>query len=132
MVAGLLVVLSGGLVALGVSNEWLVAALPGGGEAPLHVLGTSFGSGLFALAGTLAVLGLWRLDRGYSEDETVHRLASLVALGGVLVALVRVSLFLSDHELALRQTSTYEHLSLQPGFYVLGGGLVLALLSRFG
>jgi hypothetical protein len=115
-----------------VTNDWLVAALPGGSEATLRVMGSRFGSGLLAFAGALAVLGLWRLERGYSKDETVHRLASAVAAGGVLVALSRVFLFLSDQGFALGRTATYEQLSLQPGLYFVGAGLVLALLARFG
>jgi hypothetical protein len=132
VVAGLLLVLSGGLVALGVSNDWLVASLPGGGEATLHLIGTRFGSGLFGFAGALVILGLWRLERGYSDDETVHRLASLVSVAALIVALIRVFLFLGDHELAITQTSTYGRLSVQPGLYFVGAGLVLALLTRFG
>jgi hypothetical protein len=133
MIAGLLLVLSGGMLALGVSNDWLVASLPGGSDATLHLVGTRFGSALFAFAGALAILGLWRLGRGYSNDETVQRLATAVAFGGVLVALIRVFLFLSDHSLALTSRSTYlNDLSLQPGLYFVAGGLMLALLTRFG
>ncbi len=132
MIAGLLLLVSGGLVALGVSNDWLVATPPGGSGATLHVMGSGFGSGLFAFAGLLAVLGLWRIERGYSKDETVQQLASLVSVAAVLVALSRVYLFLSDHGFAISSGSTYTQLSLQPGLYFLGGGLLLALLARFG
>ncbi len=132
MIAGLLLVVSGGLVALGVSHDWVVAPLPGGSDVTLGVMGSRFGSGLFAFAGMLAVLGLWRLERGYSKDETVQRLASVVAVGALLLALSRLFLFLSDHGFALGSGSTYSQLSLQPGLYFLGGGLVLALLTRFG
>ncbi|MGZ4359969.1 MAG: hypothetical protein ACXVZW_09325, partial [Gaiellaceae bacterium] len=122
----------GGLVALGATNDWLDASLPEGGRVTLNVTGSGFGSGLLVFAGVLAILGLWRLSRGYSDDETVQRLASLVAVVGLLVVLVRIELFLSDHGFAVSRTSTYSHVGLQPGLYFLGGGLVLGLLTRFG
>ena len=52
--AGVLLVLGGGLVALGSRQEWLALNVPHGGTATLDVLGSRFGSGHGKDATTIA------------------------------------------------------------------------------
>ena len=129
--AGVLLVLGGGLVALGSRQEWLALNVPHGGTATLDVLGSRFGSGMLVFAALIVVLGIARIARGYAEDRTLHRIATTAALAAIAMALARVRLFLVDHNLSLGAAGSYSHLDVKRGIYMLVGGTVVTALSRF-
>ena len=130
MLAGFLLVLGGGLIALGSQRDWLTAHLAGNESATLNVASSRFSLLILVFAGLIIVLGFVRVSRGFAKDASLHQIASLAALAAVAAALVRIGLFLADHNLAISSASSYGHLSLELGIYLMAGGVVTTLLSR--
>lgn len=130
MLAGFLLVLGGGLIGLGSQRDWLTAHLAGNESATLNVTSSRFSVAMLLLAGLIIVLGFIRVSRGYSKDVSVHQIASLASFAAVAAALVRIGLFLADQNLAISSTSSYGHLSVGLGVYLMAGGVVATLLSR--
>jgi len=130
VLAGFLLVLGGGLIALGSQRDWLTAHLAGNESATLNVASSRFSLLILVFAGLIIVLGFVRVSRGFAKDASLHQIASLAALAAVAAALVRIGLFLADHNLAISSASSYGHLSLELGIYLMAGGVVTTLLSR--
>lgn len=130
MLAGFLLILGGGLIALGSQQDWLTAHLAGNGSATLNVASSRFNVPMLILAGLIIVLGFIRVSRGFSKDVSLHQIAALASFAAVAAALVRTGVFLADHDLAIGSTSTYGHLSIGTGVYLMAGGVVTTLLSR--
>ena len=130
MLAGFLLVLGGGLIALGSQRDWLTAHLAGNESATLNVTNSRFSILILIFAGLIIVLGFVRISRGYAKDASLHQVASLAALAAVAAALVRIGFFLADHNFAISSASSYRHLSLELGIYLMAGGVVTTLLSR--
>lgn len=131
MIAGLLLVISGGLLAVGSRQDLLTLDLAQGGTATLSVAGTYVGGALLALAGLIVVLGLLRIGRGFSEDETIQRIAMYGSIAVCAVVIVRAWSFLDEHGVPVSHSATYGHLHLLAGVYMLAGGAALALLSKY-
>jgi hypothetical protein len=129
--AGLLLVLGGGLIALGSQRDWLTAHLAGNESATLNVASARFSIVMLIFAGLIIVLGFVRFSRGFSKDVSLHQIAALASAAAVVAALVRTGLFLADHNLALSSTSTYGHLSIGLGVYLMAAGVAATFLSRF-
>lgn len=129
MLAGVLLVLGGGLIAFGSRQDWLVANLPNG-KATLDVVNSSFGHALLFFAAVIAALGIARIARHYAQDRGLHRIASIVSLIAIATALVRFELFLSDKSLSLG-VGSYDHLEPRQGSYLLLGGVLVTICSRF-
>ena len=130
MLAGALLVLGGGLVALGSRQDWLGLNLPHGGTASLDVLGSRFGNVMLVFAAVIIVLGIARIARGYAEDQALHRIATIAALAAVATALARAGLFLVDHNLSIGSPASYNRLDVKSGIYLLAGGAVLTACAR--
>jgi hypothetical protein len=130
VIAGFLLVLGGGLVALGSHRDWLSVHLPGDGIAVLNVVGSRFGTAMLVFAALIVALGIARIARGYAEDRSLHLIASLGALAVVVLALVRICIFLVDHNLSLGSLSSYGRLDLKSGGYLLCLGVVVTVSSR--
>lgn len=131
MLAGVLLVLGGGLVALGSRQDWLALNLPHGDTATLDVIGSRFGNGMLVFAAVIIVLGIARVARGYAEDRALHRIAMVAALAAIAMALARTGLFLVDHSLSITAASSYTHLTIERGIYLLAAGTVVTAVSRF-
>jgi hypothetical protein len=130
VLAGFLLVLGGGLIALGSQRDWLTAHLAGNKSATLNVAGSRFSIAMLVFAALIIVLGFVRISRGYAKDVSLHKIASLASLAAVAAALARSGLFLADNNLAVSSPSSYGHLSLELGVYALAGGVISTLLSR--
>jgi hypothetical protein len=131
MLAGVLLVLGGGLVAFGSRQDWLALNVPQGGTATLDVVGSRFGTGMLVFAAVIVALGVARIARGYAEDRSLHRVATIAALAAIAMALARTGLFLVDHNLSLGAAGSYSHLDVKSGIYMLAGGAVVTAVSRF-
>jgi hypothetical protein len=130
VLAGFLLVLGGGLIALGSQRDWLTAHLAGNESATLNVTSSRFSVVMLLFAGLIIVLGFVRISRGFTTDVSLHQIAALASVAAVVAALVRTGLFLADHNLAISSTSTYGHLSIGMGAYLMAGGVVMTFLSR--
>ena len=130
MLAGFLLIIGGGLIAVGVHQDWVVTAPPTGPDQTLNVMGTLYGSCMLVLAGIIIVIGLFRIARGYDKDDGLHSMASFAALSAVLATIVRTLMFLHDKGLRLGSAATYENLDVHMGLYLLAGGFVVSLLAK--
>ena len=130
MLAGFLLALGGALVALGSRQDLLTAHLANNESATLNIAGTRFGTAMLVFAALMIALGVARVARGYAKDTSLHGYASLILFATVATALTRMELFLSDHHLSLVSPSSYGHLRLALGVYILAGGIISALLAR--
>jgi hypothetical protein len=130
VLAGFLLVLGGGLIALGSRQDLLTAHLAGGESATLNVAGTRFGTALLVFAALIAALGVARIVRGYAKDAPLHQIAAVASLAAIATVLARAGLFLIDHNLSIGSPSSYGHLGLALGVYALAGGVVLTLISK--
>ena len=130
MLAGFLLILGGGLIALGSQRDWLTAHLAGNESATLNVASSRFSVAMLIFAGLIIVLGFIRVSRGYVKDASLHQIASLASLAAVAAALARTGLFLADHHLAISSASSYGHLSIELGVYMMAGGVATTFLSR--
>lgn len=130
MLAGFLLILGGGLIALGSQQDWLTADLAGNKSATLNVAGSRFGIAMLVFAAAILVLGFVRISRGYAKDQSLHQIATWTSIAAIAAALARTGLFMSDHSLAITSTSSYGHLSLELGVFMLIAGVISALVSR--
>lgn len=145
MLAGFLLILGGGLIALSSQQDWLTVHLAGnqssGLNAPgsrfagsksatLNVAGSRFGIAMLVFAAAILVLGFVRISRGYAKDQSLHQIATWTSIAAIAAALARIGLFISDHNLAITSTSSYGHLSLELGVFVLIAGVLSTLVSR--
>lgn len=130
MLAGFLLVLGGGLIAFGSRQDWLIAHLANNGTATLNVAGSRFGNTMLVFAALIIVLGIARIVRGYAEDKSLHRVASLASFAAIATALARTGLFLTDHNLSIVSTASYGHLDLKLGVFVLLSGIAATLVSK--
>ena len=130
MLAGFLLILGGGLIALGSQQDWLTAHLAVNQSATLNSAGSRFGIAMLVFAALILVLGFVRISRGFAKDPPLHQIASWASFATIAMALARTGLFMSDHSLAITSTSSYGHLSLALGFYMLLGGFISTLVSR--
>jgi hypothetical protein len=130
VLAGFLLALGGALIALGSRQDWFTAHLANNESATLNVAGTHFGTAMLIFAALIIALGVARVARGYAKDTSLHGFALLILFATVATALVRTGLFLSDHHLSLVSPSSYGHLSLALGVYMLAGGVISAFLAR--
>ena len=130
MLAGFLLALGGALIALGSRQDWYTAHLANNESATLNIAGTRFGTALLIFAALIIALGVARVARGYAKDTSLHGIASLILFATVATALTRTGLFLSDHHLSLVSPSSYRHLSLALGVYMLAGGVISAFLAK--
>ena len=96
----------------------------------LNVMSSRYSLLILVLAGLIVVLGFVRVSRGFAKDASIHKIASLAALAAVAATLVRIGLFMADHNLALGSASSYGHLSAELGLYLMAGGVVTTFLSR--
>ncbi len=85
---------------------------------------------MLAFAALIVVLGIARIARGYAEDKSLHRIASVASFAAIAAALARAGLFLVDHNLSIGSTASYGHLDLELGVLMLLGGVAATLLSR--
>ncbi len=131
VIAGLLLVVGGGLLAVGSRQDWLTLDLAQGGTVTLSVNGTFLGGVLLALAGLIVAIGLFRIERGYSEDETLHRIAAYCSIAVAAIVVARAWIFLDEHNLRVSDSATYGHLSFLTGLYLLAGGAVVTLLAKY-
>lgn len=130
MLAGFLLVLGGGLIAFGSRQDWLIAHLANNETATLNVAGSRFGNAMLVFAALIIVLGIARIVRGYAEDKSLHRVASVASFAAIATALARTGLFLADHNLSIVSTSSYRHLDLKLGVFMLLGGVATTLVSK--
>jgi len=130
VLAGFLLLLGGGLIALGSRQDLLTAHLAGNESATLNVAGARFGAALLVFAALIVTLGVARMVRGYAKDTSLHQIASLASLAAVATVLARSGLFLADHNLSITSPSSYGHLGLALGVYMLAGGVASTLLSK--
>ena len=130
MLAGLLLLLGGGLIALGSRQDLLTAHLAGNESATLNIAGTRFGTALLVFAALIAALGVVRIVRGYAKDASLHQIAALVSLATIATILARGGLFLADHNLSVVSPSSYGHLGLALGVFVVAAGIALTLVSK--
>jgi hypothetical protein len=130
VLAGFLLLLGGGLVAFGSRQDWFTAHLANNESATLNVAGSRFGNAMLFFAALIIALGIARIIRGYAKDETLHGIASLAAFASIATFIARTGLFLTDHNLALTSPSSYGHLGLGLGIYILAGGVIATLVSK--
>jgi hypothetical protein len=130
VLAGFLLVLGGGLIALGSRQDWLIAHLANNETATLNVAGSRFGNAMLVFAALIIVLGIARVVRGYAEDNSLHRIASIASFAAIATALARTGLFLTDHNLSIASTASYGHLDLELGVFMLLGGVAATLISK--
>jgi hypothetical protein len=130
VLAGVLLVVSGGLIAFSSRQDWLVAHLGNNESATLNVAGSRFGTALLIFAMIIVGLGIARIARGYAKDNALHRIASVASLAAIALALARAELFLVDHNLSATSTASYKHLDLKLGVLTLLGGVIVTFLSR--
>ena len=130
MLAGFLLVLGGGLIALGARRDWLIAHLANNETATLNVWGSRFGNAVLVFAALIVVLGIARIARGYAKDMSLHRFASVASFAAIAVALARTGLFLVDHNLSIGSASSYSHLDIKLGIYLLFAGVAMTISSR--
>jgi hypothetical protein len=130
VLAGFLLVLGGGLIALGSRQDWFTVQLAGNESATLNIAGSRFGNAMLVFAALILVLGVARMVRGYAQDVSLHGIASLAAFATIATVLARTGLFLNDQNLSITSPSSYGNLGLQLGIYVLAGGVISTLLSR--
>jgi hypothetical protein len=130
MLAGFLLILGGGLIALGSRQDWLVAQLANNESATLNVAGSRFGNAMLVFAALIVVLGIARIVRGYARDDSLHRVASVTSLAAIATALARTGLFLTDHNLSIVSPASYGHLDLEQGVFMLLGGVAATLISK--
>lgn len=130
MLAGFLLILGGGLIALSSQQDWLTVHLAGSKSATLNVAGSHFGIAMLVFAALILVLGFVRISRGYAKDASLHQIASWASIAAIAMALARIGLFMSDHSLAITSTSSYGHLSLELGVFMLIVGVISTLVSR--
>jgi len=96
VLAGFLLILGGGLIALGSQRDWLTAHLAGNESATLNVASSRFSIAMLILAGLIIVLGFVRVSRGYVTDVSLHQIAALASIAVVAAALIRTGLFFTD------------------------------------
>ncbi len=130
VLAGFVLVLSGGIIALGSRQDLLTAHLAGNESATLNIAGTRFGTAMLVFAALIAALGVARIVRGYAKDPPLHQMASLVSLAAIATVLSRTGLFLADHNLSIVSPSSYGHLGLALGVFLVAGGVVLTFVSK--
>jgi hypothetical protein len=130
VLAGFLLILGGGLIALGSRQDLLTAHLAGNDNPALNVAGTRFGTALLGFAALIMVLGVARIVRGFAKDALLHQIASFLSVGAIAIVLARGGLFLVDHNLSITSPSSYGHLGLAIGIYALVGGVVLTFVSK--
>lgn len=130
MLAGFMLIVGGGLVALGSHQDWLTASLPQNASATLNVVGTRYGTAMLVLAMLIAALGVARIARGYAEDRALHRVATVALLAAIALAFARTGLFMADHNLAIGSPGSYGHLDLRRGVYLMLLGAVTTISSR--
>jgi hypothetical protein len=130
MLAGFLLVLGGGLIAFGSRQDWLIAHLANNETATLNVAGSRFGNAMLVFAALIIVLGIARIVRGYAEDKSLHRIASVASFAAIATALARTGLFLADHNLSIVSMASYGHLDLKLGVFVLLSGVAATLISK--
>ncbi|MGA9761778.1 MAG: hypothetical protein WBQ14_05085 [Gaiellaceae bacterium] len=130
MLAGFLLVLGGGLVALGSRQDLLTVHLAGNENSALNVAGSRFGTTLLIFAALIATLGAARIVRGFAKDASLHQIASFISVGVIATVLARGGLFLADHNLSITSPSSYGHLGLATGIYALAGGVVLTFVAK--
>lgn len=130
MLAGFLLVLGGGLIALGSRQDWLTVQLANNESATLNVAGSRFGNAMLVFAALIIALGIARIVRGFAKDASLHGIASLASFAAIATALARTGLFLTDHNLSISSPSTYSHLGLALGVYMLAGGVISTLLAK--
>jgi hypothetical protein len=130
VLAGFLLLLGGGLVALGSRQDWLTVHLASNESATLNVASSRFGNAILAFGMLIMALGIARFVRGYAKDESLHKIALVAALGAVAIVLARTGLFLTDHNLSVGSPSSYGHLGLALGIYVLALGVVSTFLAK--
>jgi hypothetical protein len=130
VLAGFLLVVSGGLIAYSSREDWLVAHLANNESATLNLAGSRYGTALLAFGMIIVALGIARIARGYAKDNALHRIASVASLAAIALALARAELFLVDHNLSATSTASYKHLDLKLGVLTLLGGVAVTFLSR--
>lgn len=130
MLAGLLLLLGGGLIALGSRQDLLTAHLAGNESATLNIAGSRFGTALLVFAALIVTLGVVRMVRGYAKDASLHQIASLASFAAIAAVLARTGLFLTDHNLSIVSPSSYGHLGLALGVFAVAGGVALTLVSK--
>lgn len=130
MLAGFLLILGGGLIALGSRQDWFTVQLANSESATLNVAGSRFGNALLIFAMLILALGIARIVRGYAKDASLHQIAALISLAAIGTVLARTGLFLTDHNLSLSSPSSYGHLGLELGIYLLAGGVISTLLAK--
>ena len=130
VLAGFVLVLGGGLIALGSRQDLLTAHLAGNESATLNIAGARFGTAMLVFAALIVVLGVARIVRGYAKDPSVHQIASLASFAAVATILARTGLFLTDHNLSIGSPSSYGHLGLALGVFLVAGGVVLTFFSK--
>jgi hypothetical protein len=131
VLAGLLLVVGGGLIAVGAREDWLLVHVPRGGTMALNEAGSRFGNALLVFAALIVILGLVRIGRGFAEDRMLHRIAFYVSVAAIAAILVRSAIFLSDHDLSIGDLDSYQHVDLRLGVYLLAAGVVVTLVSRW-
>lgn len=130
MLAGFLLVLGGGLIALSSRQDWLTAHLSGSESATLNVANSRFSVAILICAAVIILLGFFRVSRGLSKDVTLHQVAALASFAVVVAAFVRTAVFLDEKNLAVGSLSSWTHLDLARGIYMLAGGVAVTLASR--
>ncbi len=130
MLAGFLLVLGGGLIALGSQQDWLIAHLTSGANVTLNVSTSRFSIVILIFAGLIIVLGFIRVSRGFAKDPPLHQIASLASLATIVAVLIRTAVFLGDQNLAVGSLSSWTHLDPARGIYMLAGGIVTTLAAR--
>jgi hypothetical protein len=130
VLAGFLLVLGGGLIALGSQRDWLTAHLAGNESATLNVASSRFNIVILIFAGLIIVVGFIRVSRGFAKDPPLHQVASLASIATVVAVLIRTAIFLGDQSLSIGSPSSWTHLDPALGIYLLAGGIVVTLASR--
>lgn len=130
VLAGFLLFLGGGLIALG-SRQDLLTGRPAGGESvTLNLSASHFGHAILVFSALIIGLGVARIARGFAKDAPLHTTASLISIAAVVAALARAAIFFSNHDLPLTSPSSYGHLGLAAGALLIAGGVVTTFLSK--
>jgi len=130
VLAGFLLVLGGGLIALGSQQDWLTAHPVGSESVTLSISASRFSIVILVFAGLIVVLGFIRVSRGFAQDPPLHQIASLASAAAIVAVLIRTAVFLGDQNLALSSLSSLTHLDPALGIYMLIGGVVTTLAAR--
>ena len=99
-------------------------------SATLNIADSRFSVVILICAALIILLGFFRVSRGLSKDVTLHQIAALASFAAVVAAFVRTAIFLDDQNLAVGSSSSWTHLDLARGIYMLAGGVVVTLVSR--